>query len=268
MNSLALIRGTYGTILDIAVLAVGAFFAICGLYLLALSIAALFYKEDQRASGAFISPSRRIAVLVPAHNEADYIARCVRALQVQTYPRDLYEVVVIADNCADDTARIAGAAGARVLVRNEPDRRGKGFALRWAMDQLVAAEGAPDAIAVVDADAVADPAFLDRLVKPLERGAEVVQGESLLSGQGSRRAALQATAFLLVNRTRPSGQAVLHLPCNLAGNGMLLSSRLLRAHPWDAFTSAEDLEYTIELRLLGVRPAFARGAILYSPAER
>jgi hypothetical protein len=46
---------------------------------------------------------------------------------------------------------------------------------------------------------------------------------------------------------------------------MLLDRELLRAYPWDAFTSAEDLEYTVSLRTAGVRPVFAGGAILHSP---
>ncbi len=268
MNWLAVAPGLLGEHLgDVVVFVVGVFFAICALYLLVLSVAALFYKQGQPpvAPAAPASPSRRLAVLVPAHNEADYIARCVRSLEAQSYPRRLYETVVVADNCDDDTAHLAMAAGARVMVRRNPGLRGKGYALRWAMERLLEAEEAPDAIVIVDADTVADREFLERLTRPLEEGAEAVQGESLISERGSWRAALQAAAFLLVNRTRPSGQAVLHLPCNLAGNGMLLTSQLLRAQPWSAFTSAEDLEYTIELRLRGVRPVFARGALLYSP---
>ena len=105
-----------------------------------------------------------------------------------------------------------------------------------------------------------------RLVRPFESGASAVQGESLLAEDGSPAASLRAAAFLLVNRVRPAGRSALGLPCDLTGNGMLLSSELLRAHPWDAFTSAEDLEYTVNLRLAGVRPVFAGGAILHSPS--
>jgi cellulose synthase/poly-beta-1,6-N-acetylglucosamine synthase-like glycosyltransferase len=245
---------------------IGLFLAMCSLYLLVLSVAALLAKEEPENRRRSETPRAQIAVVVPAHDEAHYIGRCVRSLQAQTYPKDLYEIVVIADNCADDTARIAASAGARVLVRDDPDRKGKGFALRWATDRLLGADCAPDAIAVVDADSVAHPEFLRRLTAPLQTGAEAVQGESLLSEEGSGKAALSATAFLLINRMRPLGLAVLHMPCNLAGNGMLLSASLLRSHPWNAFTSAEDLEYSIRLRLAGVRPAFARGALLYSPA--
>jgi len=240
----------------------GGLVAVFGLYLVVLAVAALFYRPPRPER----DPSSRLVVLVPAHNEADLIARCIASLKAQDYPGSLHEVVVVADNCTDDTAGIARSAGAEVLVRTDPHARGKGRALRWAMDQLVARSDPPDGIVVVDADAVADPDFLRTIVVPMEAGAEVVQGESLLSGDGSSATALRAAAFLLVNRVRAAGRDVLHLPGVLAGNGMLFRRDLLVRHPWDAFTSAEDVEYWVELRLAGVRPAFAGGAILRSPA--
>jgi hypothetical protein len=123
-----------------------------------------------------------------------------------------------------------------------------------------------NAVVVVDADSVAEPDFLRALVHPFEAGARAVQGESLLYGDGSGRSALRVTAFLLINRVRPAGRAALGLGAtHLAGNGMLLARDLLVEHPWRAFTSAEDLEYSLGLHAAGVRIAFAGGAVLRSP---
>ena len=196
------------------------------------------------------------------------IARCVRSLRAQTYPAGLYRVVVIADNCTDDTAAIASEAGAHlVLTRDEPQSRGKGRALRWAMDRLLADEFAAEAIIVVDADSLAEPDFLARLVIPFEAGAAAVQGESLLYASDSRGADLRVSAFLLINRVRPMGRAVLGLPAtHLAGNGMLLARDLLLAKPWEAFSSTEDLEYSLAVQSEGGKIAFAGGAVLMSPA--
>jgi hypothetical protein len=239
----------------------GAVAAVLGAYLALLSFAAFFHPDGVRA----VAPVSRIAVLVPAHDEAALIARCVTSLRAQEYPAELFDVIVVADNCTDDTAALARSAGADVLVRDAPDLRGKGRALRWAMDRLLASR-APDAIVVVDADTVADPGFLATLVAPFEAGAPVVQGESLIAEDGTARTALRAAAFLLINRVRPSGRAVLGLPCRLCGNGMLVSSRVLAERPWNAFSAAEDLEYSVVLRSAGIAPVFARGAILLSPA--
>lgn len=242
----------------------GCVTAACALYVMLMGIAALFH----RASGATSRPASRLLVLVPAHDESDLIARCVGSLLAQSYPRHLYAVAVVADNCTDDTAGTASAAGAdRVLIRDEPAARGKGRALRWAMDRLLADAPPADAVVVVDADSVADPNFLARLVAPFENGALAVQGESLLYPNDSPGSALRAAAFLLINRVRPAGRAVLGLAAtHLAGNGMLLARDLLVAKPWGAFTSAEDVEYSLHLQMDGIRVAFARGAILHSPA--
>jgi cellulose synthase/poly-beta-1,6-N-acetylglucosamine synthase-like glycosyltransferase len=240
---------------------VGGVAASLGLYNCVLAVAAFFHRPSRLQR----TPSHRLAVLVPAHDEAALIARCVASLQAQTYPSELYDVTVIADNCSDDTAAIAEAAGAQVLVRDEPAERGKGRALRWAIDRVVARSVPPDAVVVVDADSVAVPEFLERLSRPLEVGAAAVQGESLLTDDGSPASSLRAAAFLLINRVRPSGRAVLGLPSNLGGNGMCFTREVLLAHPWDAFTSTEDIEYAVKLRAAGIEPAFASGAILHSP---
>jgi cellulose synthase/poly-beta-1,6-N-acetylglucosamine synthase-like glycosyltransferase len=151
------------------------------------------------------------------------------------------------------------------MVRDQPDARGKGHALRWAIGRILAQGPSIDAVVVVDADSVAGDDFLLALVQPFQAGADAVQGESLLYEDGSKASALRAAAFLLVNRVRPAGQAALGRSCTLAGNGMLLSRELLVAHPWEAFTSAEDLEYSLALRMAGVAIAFAGGAVLLSP---
>ena len=257
------------TLLAVAIVVAGAAAALCALHHLVLALAA--WRGGRLAPGdgtgaGHGAPSTRVTVLVPAHDEAGQIAACVRSLRAQDYPAGLLEILVVADNCTDDTAARAAAAGARVLVRTDPGARGKGRALRWAIDRLLAADDAADAVAVVDADTEAAPDFLSTLVRPFEDGAEAVQGESLLAEDGSRSAALRAAAFLLVNRVRPAGRAALGLPCTLCGNGMLLGRDLLRRLPWDAYSSAEDVEYTLHLRAAGVGVAFARGAVVRSPA--
>jgi cellulose synthase/poly-beta-1,6-N-acetylglucosamine synthase-like glycosyltransferase len=248
--------------LDVLFVVLGGMLAAAALYLLIPAVVALFYRERMRTADG----NTHVVVLVPAHDEEGTIGHCVHSFENQTYPRDRYRVVVVADNCTDDTARVASRAGAEVLVRNEPDARGKGRALRWALEKLLARDEPPDAVVVVDADSTPDPDLLTVLVTRFEDGAEAVQGESLIVGDGSPEQELRAAAFLLVNRARPTGRAMLGLPPDLAGNGMLFGRELLAEHPWSAFSSTEDLEYGLELRAAGIEPVFARGAIVWSPA--
>ena len=243
-------------------LGTGSAVAVAGLSLLGLAIASFAYREPLFGP----APRTRLVVLVPAHNEEALIGRCLASLRAQIYPQSLVSVVVVADNCTDNTAWLAHQAGAEVLIRHDPRRRGKGHALRWAMDQMTGA-ARPDAFVVVDADSVADPRLLAGLASMYETGAEAAQAEYLVSSddESSPRVRLRAAAFLLFHRVRFAGRAALGLPCSLVGNGMLFAGDLIERHPWDAFTGAEDLEYSVKLRLAGVRPVFAGSALVRGP---
>jgi 1,2-diacylglycerol 3-beta-glucosyltransferase len=242
----------------------GCLLAGFGLYLVILSFAAALHVRPAPVDAQ--AGRHRLTVLVPAHDEQQLIARCVSSLLDQTYPRDLYRVVVIADNCTDETADRAAAAGAEVMARDQPDARGKGQALRWAIDGLGAEAPSWDAVVIVDADSIADRGLLTALERELAAGHPAVQADyTVLPLAGSPRSELVAAGFLLFHRVRMSGRAVLRMPAFLFGNGMLFSRELLEAHPWDAFTGVEDLEYTIRLRLAGIRPRFTLGGYVSGP---
>lgn len=247
--------------LGVVLAAAGLPFAAATLYLLALALASF----RRLPAPARIAPPARLAVLVPAHDEEELVGRCVASLVAQAYPAGRFRILVIADNCEDRTAEVARAAGAEVLERRD-DRRGKGHALRWAMDRLLTEAEPPDAVVVVDADSVADPGLLAQLAGALVAGADAAQAEYLVLAEGtSTRSRLVAAAFLLFHRVRLGGRAALGMPAALVGNGMLFSRRLLETRPWNAFTGVEDLEYTIELRLAGIRPRYVPAARLEGP---
>jgi cellulose synthase/poly-beta-1,6-N-acetylglucosamine synthase-like glycosyltransferase len=254
--------GAAGYALTVLLTLTGLAAGACGLYLVGLALASFFARPTR---GGEPRLAHQLAVLVPAHNEAALIARCLESLAGQDYPTDRYTVVVIADNCTDDTAAIAVACGVRVLTR-ESTARGKGQALQWAMEQLLNEADAPEAMVVIDADSVVDRGLLGGLTAELDRGAEVVQAEYLaLTEDDSLRATLRASSLLLFHRVRFSGRKVLGLPCSLVGNGMLFSRQLLTAQPWTAYTSAEDLEFSVDLRLAGFRPVYASSALVRGP---
>jgi cellulose synthase/poly-beta-1,6-N-acetylglucosamine synthase-like glycosyltransferase len=247
-----------GALLSLA----GCLAAAFALYLVLLALASFFYSQSIDG----FSPRSRLVVLVPAHNEEMLVGRTVRSLLAQSYPRELFQIAVIADNCDDETARVAAAAGADiVMVRDAPDARGKGRALRWAIDQLLAAEAPPDAIVSVDADTITDRDLLLALAERLEAGEQAAQGDYRAFGDGSESSELRKAAFLLFNRIQPAGRYVLGRSAWLVGNGWLLSTELLRRRPWSAFTSTEDREYSLDLLLDGVRIAFAGAAAVHAP---
>ena len=90
----------------------------------------------------------RLAVLVPAHDEGAVLLQTIADIQMQLRPGD--RLLVVADNCADDTAGIARAAGAEVVERHDPDKRGKGYALDFGIRHL--ALDPPEVVIIIDAD--------------------------------------------------------------------------------------------------------------------
>ena len=75
------------------------------------------------------APLHRFAVLIAARNEEAVIGNLIESIKAQRYPEGLIQIFVVADNCQDATARIAGAMGATVFERQDSERRGKGYAL-------------------------------------------------------------------------------------------------------------------------------------------
>lgn len=254
------LAGPISPLVTVLIGAGAAPFLLATLYLAVLALAAPGPRRPHSPRQALA----RLAILVPAHNEEALVARCVESLLAQRYPPHLRRVVVIADNCTDGTADRARRAGAEVLLRDD-SARGKGQALRWAIERLLAEPFPPDAIGVVDADSVADADLLAYLADGLEVSPAVQGLYLVLPEPSSRRSRLVAIAFQLFHRVRLGGRARLGLPSAMVGNGMLFASDLLRRHPWDAFSGVEDLEYTLQLRLAGVRPVFAPDALVFGP---
>lgn len=219
-----------------------------------LLLAALAVATARKAPPAPPSPpTHRFDVLVPSHDEEVGIADTVKDLLAVDYPQALFRVIVIADNCTDATAQKAREAGARVMERHDPTQRGKGYALRWAFEQLLA-EGAADAFVVVDADTVVTKNLLAAFSARLALGAQAMQADYGVRNPGaSWRTRLMTIALALFHRVRGLGREALRVSCGLHGNGMGFAAALLREVPHDAFSLVEDLEYGVRLGQRGHR---------------
>lgn len=229
--------------------------------LLAAAYLFLLAALSRRARPGPYPPRRlRFEVIVPAHDEERGIERTVGSLLALDWPRDRLRVTVVADNCSDRTAQRAAEAGAEVLVRDDPARRGKGHALQHAFSRVLE-RGAADAVVVVDADAEVSPNLLSAFARRLEAGARAVQASSgVLNPDDSWRTRLMAIALTLVGDVRSLGRERLGLSCGLRGIGMCLSVEALRAVPFEAFSIVEDAEYSVALARAGIRVRFAGDA--------
>jgi cellulose synthase/poly-beta-1,6-N-acetylglucosamine synthase-like glycosyltransferase len=197
----------------------------------------------------------RAVVLIPAHDEAAGIGGVVASLRTQVTEHQ--QLLVVADNCTDETARIARAAGAEVIERNDPARRGKGYAISFALEHL--AKDPPAVVVIVDADCELAPGALQALVSDADRLDRPVQADYLLEApQDAKQALLRISAFavLVRNRVRPLGLHRLGLPCQLTGSGMAFPWRQLAGVPSMGDNIVEDLALGLNLALAGHAPCF------------
>lgn len=202
-----------------------------------------------------------LAVIVPAHNEELVLAGTLASLSKQDYPAECFEVVVVADNCADTTAVLARSFGVTVLERTQTQERGKGYALNHAVAHLLSRPLPPEGFVIVDADTWVAPDFLTRMSARLQSGAAWQGRYGVLNFGESWRAGLMAAAFDLVNHVKPLGREALNLSVGLKGNGMAFSRAVAAALPWPGESLTEDLDYSLELaRRMGLRVGYAHEA--------
>lgn len=206
------------------------------------------WRRPQRREPATLP---RLVYLVLAHDEELLIAGTVRSLLAQDYPSSRREVIVVADNCSDATAKIAREAGAEVWERHNLTERGKPFAIAWALGRIDLATY--DGLVIVDADCEVSTDFGRQLAKRGELRGKVLQ--PVIAVRNPNESAL--TRMAAVHGTVTHGlayrikeRAALNVPL---GVGMCLGTDVLRAEPWQAFSVAEDWELYCILTVRGVR---------------
>ncbi len=200
----------------------------------------------------------RIAVVIPAHNEESGIAGCIRSVSGCDRLTADHSIIVVADNCTDATAEAAREAGARVLIRDDAARRGKGYALDFAFRTLLTETF--DAMIVIDADSVVEPGLITEFARLFSGGADAVQCRYVVNNpSASIRTRLMNLALMAFNVLRPRGRDRWGLSVGLLGNGFGLTRETLDAVPYDAASVVEDLEYHLRLVSAGHRVRFADG---------
>ena len=206
---------------------------------------------------------RRIAVIMPAHNEGRGLRPTVMQALAQLGPQD--RLLVVADNCSDDTAAQAREFDVTVVERFHETERGKGYALDFgvrALEALALKEGhAPDVVVILDADCVLDPTLLPRIASVAHGTGRPVQATYLMeAANDGLKARVAQFAMRVKNLVRPRGMHQLGLPCGLYGTGM--------AFPWDVAVQAplasghlaEDMQLGVRLAQLGAPPLLCEDA--------
>ena len=234
-------------------------FAITCYYLL-LGMVGLFRKKEKKN----YTPKNKFALLIAAHNEEVVIGSLIESMLKLDYPRDMYDIFVIADNCTDDTAKIGKDYGVNVCERFAKDKRGKGYALEWMFAKLFKMEKKYDAVAIFDADNLVHKNFLKEINSKLQDGYKVVQGYiDSKNPEDSWIAASYSISFWTQNRMFQLARSNVGFSNQIGGTGFAVETSTLKKLGWGATCLTEDLEFTCKLVLNGEKVGWAHDAIIY-----
>lgn len=232
------------------------------LYYLIISLFGLYKKEDNGAQNC--APKKTFALLVAAHNEEMVIEKIIESLKDIEYPKDMYDIYVIADNCNDKTASIARKCGVNVCERNAPDKRGKGYALEWMFNKIFKMDKTYDAVGIFDADNLVSKNFLNEMNYKLTQGCKVVQGYiDSKNPDDSWITESYSISFWATNRLFQLGRSNLGLSNQIGGTGFCVETSILKEIGWGVTCLTEDLEFTSKLVLNGYKVGWAHNAIVY-----
>lgn len=241
-------------------------FWVVSIYYTITSIFGLIEKFKNKSEKLYL-PEKKFAIFIPAHNEEIVISSIVENLQNVNYPKELYDVYVIADNCSDKTADSAARAGAKVLVRVNSKDKGKGYALKWAFDQVLFKENNNnkyDSAVIFDADNLVSKDFLLEMNNKLCAGQKVVQGYIDSKNPSDSWITMgYSISFWSVNRLFQCARSYLGLSNEIGGTGFCMDIKVLKEMGWEATSLAEDLEFTAKLVLNGIKVGYAEKAIIY-----
>jgi cellulose synthase/poly-beta-1,6-N-acetylglucosamine synthase-like glycosyltransferase len=192
----------------------------------------------------------RLLFLVPAHDEELLVGACLGSLQRLGYPASRMSILVVADNCSDATAALVRAAGVKCLERMDPLRRGKPWAIAWAVERIPLYQY--DAVVIIDADSVVDANFAQALAGSAPLAGKAVQPFNGVQNRDDSALTMMGAVFASVRAhlMNPVKQrAGLNVPL---GNGLCVGTAVLRQHGWPAFSLAEDWELYAILTVRGV----------------
>lgn len=231
------------------------------LYQITISICSLVKLKDKPL---LKNKKHKFMAIIPAHNEENVIASLIESLKAQDYPRELVDIYVIADNCTDNTARIARNLGAIVYERFDSERKTKGYAMQWFLDKKIKENADYDAFCVFDADNIVDKKFISVMNKKLCQGEEVVQGyRDIKNPTDNWITAGYAIFYWTMNRFYHLARYNVGLSPLINGTGFMVKFDVIKPDGWNTKTLTEDIEFSLRNIIQGRKLGWAVDAKVY-----
>ncbi|MGL5042268.1 MAG: glycosyltransferase family 2 protein [Culicoidibacterales bacterium] len=215
------------------------------------------------------APEKKFLVFVPSHNEENVVGHIIENLLFKmNYPKELFDVYVIADNCSDSTAAISRSAGANVIEHfsapGEP--KGKPYGIKYALDYIGDRLSNYDYVAIFDADNLVGVDYFAEMNSQLlsDPTIKVSQGyldaknvDSSIVSLGYSMAYYQTNRFFCYARNKIKMSPV------IGGTGFVMDVKVLEEIGWTVNSLTEDLEFQMQCVLNNYRIVWNHFAPIY-----
>lgn len=231
------------------------------IYNIIIAFCALIRLKDKPLK---VDKKHKFLMIIPAHNEEKVIKNLIESLNLLDYPKDLYDIFVIEDNCTDNTGKIAKSMGCKVYTRNDPKRKTKGYALNWFLNKVLEEKLDYDAFSVIDADNVVDKNFLNAMNRKLCQGETVIQGyKDIKNPTDSWISSGYALFYWTQHRFYHLARYKVGLSPLMNGTGFVVKFDLIKDTGWNTKTLTEDVEFSLMNIANGNKLGWATDAIVY-----
>ncbi len=253
-----------GQILSVLNMIFGALFMLCYAYQIVFIVISLLKKPKEYPK---TDMTFRYAIVISARNEEDVIPQLIASIKAQSYPQELIDTYVVADNCTDETADVAEACGAFVYRRDNKTLVGKGYALGELFAHIDNAVGfdAYDGYIIVDSDNILDKNYVYEMNKCFATGARLITSYRNSKNYGDNFISSGYSLWFLRESSQLNAvRTHLGTTCEIHGTGFLVSKEIIkRQGGWTQRLLIEDVQFTVENVLLGERAVYCDGAMLY-----
>lgn len=225
-------------------------------------ILGLYVFSSEKTYKPLKGDRKPVTILIPAHNESLIIKETLTHLMKQILPCD--KVIVIADNCEDDTAKIAEEFNIEVINRYSKENLGKGYALDFGIQHIKHRKN--EVIIFLDADCKLQDNAIDQMSIAVNKYKCPVQALYIMQNteQSNLSQKIAQFAFLIKNQVRPLGLKKLHLACQLMGTGMAFPWNLIYQTNLANGNIVEDMKLGIDLTSKGHNILFLPSAKVIS----
>lgn len=237
----------------------GIAFGIQVIYILLFFVKAKVYPKAKT--------QHRFGIVIPARNEKDVIVDTIKCILRSDYPRELYDIYVVADNCTDNTAELARAAGAIVYERTDPDPKHHkaGYALKYLFEKIMEEHPGYEAFIKFDADNLMEPDYISRMNDAFDAGVKCARGysnsknidQNIITG-------ISGLWYIRDCRFASHFRSAIGQGTMLGGAGMMFSAEIIEKHGWDCLCSSDDSEFTMRrLNQDKIKTMYVKDAVVY-----